>query len=161
LAVSLGIFGQIVDAVRVCHENGLCHRDLKLENIMFDRYHSRVLLVDFGLCSKTQGGLRDIVGSKGYICPEMLYERQHHGIAADAWSLGIILFTLLTHAHPWGHALDGRHIQFEKRREEFWSNPQFAHFTFQQKACLEALLVLNPGDRIQNLASLDIADLQR
>jgi len=145
----------------VCHKNGICHRDLKLDNIMFDRAHSRVLLVDFGLCSKAEGDLKDIVGSKAFICPEMLRVQKHHGVAADAWALGILLFILVTSSYPWKCALDSRHMLFEKNRDDFWSYPKFSILTDKQKAYLESLLTIEPERRIQNFKSLNVVDLKK
>jgi len=160
LGIGLDIFSQVVEAVRVCHKNGICHRDLKLDNIMFDRAHSRVLLVDFGLCSKAEGNLKDIVGSRAFICPEMLRVQKHHGIAADAWALGILLFILVTCSYPWKCALDSRHMLFEKKRDEFWSYPKLSILTDKQRAYLESLLTIDPEERIRNLKSLNVVDLK-
>lgn len=79
------------------------HRDLKLENIMMsdDTEHSMPKLVDFGL-SKIIGPLekaKDPFGTVGYAAPEIL-KKMSYGKSVDIWSLGIIIYALLSGSLP-------------------------------------------------------------
>jgi len=100
------IFEKILQALLHCHGENIMHRDIKPENIMYDNY-GNIKLIDFGfaLVSKKKTD-HDIAGTPYYIAPEVLtgiYDKK-----CDVWSLGIVLYQLLT-GH---HAFDG-HSQNE------------------------------------------------
>jgi len=96
------VFRQIVDAVSYCHEKNYVHRDLKLENILFQGAGDPqsplfVKLIDFGFTKefKSDRLLDTYCGSVAYAAPEIVEGKKYSGPAADIWSLGVILFTLL------------------------------------------------------------------
>lgn len=73
------------------------HRDLKLENILFDK-HENVKLVDFGFTREYEGRtnhLQTFCGTICYAAPEMLRGEKYAGEKVDVWSLGVILYALL------------------------------------------------------------------
>ena len=96
-----------------CHSRGVLHRDIKPENFLIkgivpEEGHfdgSDVRAVDFGLSmlfDENNIGPSDIVGSSYYIAPEVL-SGQPFGPAADAWSLGVVVFILISGYPPfWG-----------------------------------------------------------
>ncbi|KAF6838329.1 hypothetical protein CPLU01_02441 [Colletotrichum plurivorum] len=91
------IFAQLVGAVSYVHQQSCVHRDLKLENILFDK-HENVKLVDFGFTREYEGKsnhLQTFCGTICYSAPEMLKGEKYAGEKVDVWSLGIILYALL------------------------------------------------------------------
>ncbi|KOS20860.1 putative serine/threonine-protein kinase [Escovopsis weberi] len=91
------IFAQLVGAVTYVHMQSCVHRDLKLENILFDK-HENVKLVDFGFTREYEGRtnhLQTFCGTICYSAPEMLKGEKYAGEKVDVWSLGIILYALL------------------------------------------------------------------
>jgi hypothetical protein len=91
------IFAQLVGAVSYVHKQSCVHRDLKLENILFDK-HENVKLVDFGFTREYEGRsnhLQTFCGTICYAAPEMLKGEKYAGEKVDVWSLGIILYALL------------------------------------------------------------------
>ncbi|KAH7098511.1 hypothetical protein BKA62DRAFT_832486 [Auriculariales sp. MPI-PUGE-AT-0066] len=95
------IFGQLCLAVGYVHEQGVVHRDLKLENVLLDE-RCRVKLGDFGFTREFERGnlLDTYCGTTGYAAPEMLQGRRYTGQEVDVWSLGIIFYALLTGSLP-------------------------------------------------------------
>ncbi|KAK7050488.1 Serine/threonine-protein kinase MARK2 [Favolaschia claudopus] len=95
------IFGQLCLAVGYLHEKGIVHRDLKLENVLLDE-RCRVKLGDFGFTREYEKGvlMETFCGTTGYASPEMLQGRKYLGPEVDVWSLGIILYCLLTGTLP-------------------------------------------------------------
>jgi serine/threonine protein kinase len=96
------VFQQIVSAVAYCHSFGVAHRDLKPENVLIlDFPHIKV--ADFGLCGfiSEQTMMRTFCGSPCYCSPECLCRIEYDGRKSDIWSLGVILFTMVTGEHPW------------------------------------------------------------
>ena len=97
------IFIKIVKAVRYLHLIGLCHRDLKTDNIVLSGEEFIIKLLDFGFSSKiirtVDGKARHQTGKVGtvaYAAPEVIYGIPYDGEKADIFSLGVILFNLRT-----------------------------------------------------------------
>ena len=92
---------QIVRALRYCHHRGIIHRDMKLENVLIDQ-KLRIKLTDFGLCaikSDDDEYFFDEVGTARYTAPELL-RKNGYNEGVDVWSIGIMLFMLLTGTYP-------------------------------------------------------------
>ena len=96
------IFTQLVGAVAYVHSLSCVHRDLKLENILLDK-NENVKLCDFGFTREYEGKssyLQTFCGTVCYSAPEMLKGEKYAGEKVDVWSLGIILYALLTGELP-------------------------------------------------------------
>lgn len=94
-------FSEICLAVNYLHENGVLHNDLKLSNVVMDQnYHIR--LIDFNL-SKYIGSKNYITERKGgsppYMAPEVISGSKYN-FKADVWSLGVILYALISGKLP-------------------------------------------------------------
>ncbi|KAF7144620.1 hypothetical protein RHSIM_Rhsim04G0248500 [Rhododendron simsii] len=94
------VFQQLIDGVSYCHNNGVYHRDLKLENVLVDA-KGNIKISDFGLSALPQhfrddGLLHTTCGSPNYVAPEILANRGYDGATSDTWSCGVILFVILT-----------------------------------------------------------------
>ena len=95
----------MLEMLQECHNLGVMHRDIKPENFLLrDKSdNAELMLTDFGLSRFVKPGvpLNEIAGSAFYIAPEVL--RRNYGIEADVWSIGVILYILLSGAPPfWG-----------------------------------------------------------
>lgn len=96
------IFQQIAAAIAYCHSYGVAHRDLKPENVLIDKFPS-VKVSDFGLCGYIDGKelMKTFCGSPCYCAPETLSRIQYDGRLSDVWSMGVILYAMVTGEHPW------------------------------------------------------------
>ncbi|XP_052610786.1 putative sperm motility kinase W [Peromyscus californicus insignis] len=106
-----GIFRQVVSAVHFLHQRHIAHRDIKLENILVDAA-GNAKLCDFGMAIEITEGqmLQEICGSLLYWAPEILARKPYDGLAGDMWSLGIVLYVLITGHFPYmEETLDGMH----------------------------------------------------
>ena len=89
------IFSKIVKGIQACHNAGICHRDLKMENILLDdKYNPKIC--DFGFATFNTGKLNEPLGTLNYAAPEILLNNPYDGFKADIFSLGVVLLNLAT-----------------------------------------------------------------
>lgn len=98
------IFRQIANAISYCHNRGLIHRDLKLENVLFKEKGSYIIkIVDFGIAGvcKAQQKDKTDAGTLSYMAPEVLSRAKvDAGPAIDVWALGCMLYTMILGVMP-------------------------------------------------------------
>ena len=94
---SLKFFQQLINALFYLHSQNISHRDVKIDNMLLDR-NKDLKLVDFGLSTKyTDDTLLDQpCGTVVYAAPEVLDGNEYHGMLADVWSSGIVLFGMVS-----------------------------------------------------------------
>lgn len=139
---------ELGSALGFLHDLGIMHRDVKMENILLsDKGHPR--LSDFGLSRRlTRGGRAfTICGTIQYMAPEVLSGGPYNH-AADWWSLGIMLFSLVTGEFPVPAEPD-HSTMLSKVRQFSYVLPQT--FSSALILLLTELLCKNPVNRLRNL----------
>ena len=100
---------QIASAVHALHSSGLVHRDVKPENIVLeDKKGTNVLLIDFGMTRRTGYYIDRVCGSIPYTPPEICAASDGYRChsSADVWSVGVLLYCMLTGSFPWEQATE-------------------------------------------------------
>ncbi|GMT06212.1 hypothetical protein PENTCL1PPCAC_28386, partial [Pristionchus entomophagus] len=138
-------FHQACSAVLYCHERGIVHRDLKAENILLDR-NGDVKIIDFGFANyfRPDHLLNTWCGSPPYAAPELLMGNEYDGSKADVWSLGVLLYILVTGGFPFpGDSVDKlkRSILSGQLRIPFWVSVECSDL-------LRKMLVVVPDSRV-------------
>lgn len=117
------VFANAALAVEHLHAQGIVHRDIKAENFVAESRNSTFFkLVDFGSCAEIAGGVHGMASTAHYCAPEVLHSAGFHdatggtvvagsgaayGASCDVWSLGVLLFFMLTRKLPFGSTKDG------------------------------------------------------
>ena len=95
------IFKQIILGIKHIHDNGIIHRDIKLDNILLD-LDNNIKICDFGVSRKINIGeiLFEQCGTPAYIAPEILINKGYEGFGVDIWSAGVVLYAMLSGTVP-------------------------------------------------------------
>jgi len=92
----------MISAITYCHSFNICHRDLKPENILITA-DLQIKIADFGMAALHQTDthrLATACGSPHYAAPELLKNEKYLGDKADIWSMGVILYAMLSASLP-------------------------------------------------------------
>lgn len=114
------IFRQVVECVHYLNSKGICHRDIKDENIVIDK-DLNVKLIDFGsaVVVNPSGRLFDrFYGTINYASPEILRGEKYQAEAAEIWSLGILLYTLLYGEVPFNDPQQAMYAPYVKPKHQ-------------------------------------------
>ena len=139
------IFSQILSGLEYLHNNNISHRDIKLENMLFDEYGD-AKLTDFGLSKSFEGNIdfNDFPGSPIYAAPEVLCNKPYKGYKADIWSMGISLYMMVCGDFPFiGETIDDYRNVVSNNNFEL---PEFVSPLF--KDFINKILEKNPNNRL-------------
>ena len=123
---ALRLVPELCAGLQYAHEQGIVHRDIKPENILIDR-DGRVKIADFGLVKlldKDEGDWRltrasQVMGTPQYMAPEQMNRPQEVDHRADIYSLGVVLYEMLTAELPTGRfALPSEKVRVDVRLDE-------------------------------------------
>uniref|UniRef100_A0A8C9ARJ9 non-specific serine/threonine protein kinase n=1 Tax=Prolemur simus TaxID=1328070 RepID=A0A8C9ARJ9_PROSS len=137
-------FRQIVSAVHYCHQKNIVHRDLKAENLLLDA-EANIKIADFGFSNEfTLGSKLDtFCGSPPYAAPELFQGKKYDGPEVDIWSLGVILYTLVSGSLPF----DGHNLKELRERVLRGKYRVPFYMSTDCESILRRFLVLNPAKR--------------
>jgi len=153
-------FYQIASAIAYLHSRNICHRDLKPENVLLcsiDDSRPIIKITDMGLSKlvdlNTQ--LTTFCGTPQYIAPEIVVgagipEAKAYSVKVDCWSLGVILYILLSGTPPFSEERTcGLDLRRQILQADYVFYPQlFDSISAKAKDLISKLLVVNPEDRI-------------
>ncbi|XP_005170246.1 MAP/microtubule affinity-regulating kinase 3 isoform X6 [Danio rerio] len=137
-------FRQIVSAVQYCHQKHIVHRDLKAENLLLDA-DMNIKIADFGFSNEFTIGnkLDTFCGSPPYAAPELFQGKKYDGPEVDVWSLGVILYTLVSGSLPF----DGQNLKELRERVLRGKYRIPFYMSTDCENLLKRFLVLNPVKR--------------
>ncbi|KAJ2707755.1 hypothetical protein FB645_000528 [Coemansia sp. IMI 203386] len=105
-------FKQMCEGIAHLHSMGVCHRDIKAENMLLDARNT-IKITDFGVADVFRVAWeqrihksRGLCGSEPYIAPEMFSGKSYDGRKVDVWSAAIVYYTMVYNGIPWRIAKD-------------------------------------------------------
>lgn len=151
------LFYQIFSGLFYLHDNNICHRDLKLENILISDIEKDlstglnyfwIKIIDFGTATifKKNKNEKAIVGSSYYIAPEVLKKKYNE--KCDTWSAGVILHMLIVGKAPFDGSNDNQIITRIRKGLFNTQNEAFLNSSPEAQDLIIKLLEVNPEKRL-------------
>jgi calcium-dependent protein kinase len=147
--IAIRIMRQVVSAVLYCHINGIVHRDIKSDNILFlnQDISSPVKLIDFGISVKFEKDtkLKEKTGTVLYIAPEVIsgsYDEK-----CDIWSCGILLYMMLCGVPPFNGSSRKEVMSKIKKGKFSFSSKIWSLISDEAKSLITLMLTMDPAAR--------------
>lgn len=147
--IAIRIIKQVVSAVLYCHINGIVHRDIKSDNILFlnQDINSPVKLIDFGISVKFEKDtkLKEKTGTVLYIAPEVIsgsYDEK-----CDIWSCGVLMYMMLCGVPPFNGKSRKEVMEKVKRGQFSFSSKIWNVISSEAKNLISQMLTLDPESR--------------
>jgi calcium-dependent protein kinase len=139
---------QMLDAINYCHAHSICHRDIKLENWVYANQtpDSPLKLIDWGMSKIYTGDpMTQVHGTVYYVAPEVLAGKYDN--RCDVWSIGVILYMLLSGSPPFAGQNDQEIINRIKTAEVTFEGPRWIGISQEAKNFIRYMLTRDPKSR--------------
>jgi len=164
LAAACAVMEPVLQALQVAHRKGIVHRDLKPDNIFLAHQHGEppvVKIIDFGISKFTQGELDkwrtktgSVMGTPAYMSPEQARGSAGLDHRTDIYSMGTILFEMLTGALPFAGTNFAEYLSAMLVDEPRAPQSVYADFPVAAEPVLRKALAKNPDQRFQNATEM-------
>lgn len=91
------LMGKVLKGLEYCHNNGVIHRDVKLENLILTK-NSEIKIIDFEFCCFVKNCCDEQIlncGTIGYNSPQILFKKPYAACSTDVWSFGVTIYALI------------------------------------------------------------------
>lgn len=147
--------GQLASALKYIHSKGITHRDLKPENILLTSasLDADIKVADFGLSKLVRSSshmMRTVCGTWAYCAPEVI-SRRPYSQEVDNWTLGVLMFILLSGYHPfdvYGELPEPQLLAKIQDCEYDFEDEVWESVSENAKDLIKGLLKLEPADRL-------------
>lgn len=149
---------QSLAAVNYLHSIGVCHRDIKPDNVLFkdESEDSEIKLIDFGLSKKFNGYMQNMtsfLGTPYYVAPEVISRK--YDKRCDLWSLGATAFCLITGHPPFMGKSKKEVLGLIEKADPNYVKSEWSGYSKHAINLIKALLEKNPKKRISAEVALN------
>jgi len=139
---------QIIKGLQHAHNRNFAHRDIKPENILM--LNGRFVIADWGLCTpySESSYILENVGSYLFSSPEIVNGKPYRGPEVDVWSLGCLLYELVTQTSPFYMEGDSKHTVKLNISNSRYANDAHLNLSVELNNLLKMMLEVNPVKRI-------------
>jgi len=143
-----------LSATMYCHKHGVVHRDIKLDNFIYENEaeDAELKLIDFGFASFVAPGkesMWDQIGTPSYMAPELWSERQkEYDSSVDMWALGVVAYMLLSGKRPFHHQDRKEKARMICHDPLRFPSPDWDRISDAAKDFCSKLMQKNPKDRM-------------
>ena len=140
------LFFQICSGLKFIHKKHIIHRDIKLDNILLDNNY-KCKICDFGVSRimKKDEYITEQCGTPAYLAPEIIRDLGYKNLKADIWSLGILLFSIVTGNMPFkANSIDSLQKKILKGKFDFGDS----EISEECRDLVKKMLVVDPFKRI-------------
>jgi len=163
------LFAQILLSMEYLHSLNIVHRDVKPENILYVKEGSvEIKLIDFGYAGVWEASkqLTGLCGTPDYVAPEVLtwYEDDENGTpygkGSDLWSLGVLLYVILSGCSPFAADEEEAILQLVNDGKYEFHDGEWREVSDEAKDLIAKLLVVDPAKRLDMAGMLEHAWLR-
>ena len=143
------IMKQVINAILYCHLNGIVHRDIKADNILFlnNNINSPIKLIDFGISVKFEKDtkLKEKTGTVLYIAPEVI--DGNYDEKCDIWASGVLMYMMLSGLPPF-YGSNRKEVMAKIKKGKFsFKSKIWSLITQEAKDLIELMLTYDPEKR--------------
>mmetsp|Transcript_26555 Transcript_26555/g.47699 ORF Transcript_26555/g.47699 Transcript_26555/m.47699 type:complete len:411 (-) Transcript_26555:1273-2505(-) len=149
---------QLLSFIAYCHEKGIVHRDIKLENLMLaSPQDNNLKVIDFGSACFIEPGqyLTDKVGTSYYVAPEVAQSSPCYTDKCDVWSAGVILYILLCGYPPFNGRTDSSIMREAVIGDFDFPSPEWDEVSEEAKDLVKLLLTKDSDARVSAREALN------
>ena len=145
------IFKKILNGIRAIHNAGICHRDIKQTNILLDENYNPKIC-DYYFACQNANNIQQLIGARNYMAPKIILHQPYDGIKSDIFSLGQLLFNLVTGGYGFKLAKgnDPLYLLIRKKNYiEYWNRPEITQLNLSDnfKNLFVRMVAFNPNER--------------
>jgi len=145
---------KMLSAVLYCHHNGVVHRDIKLDNFIYENEseEGELKLIDFGFAAEVAPGkeaMWDQLGTPSYMAPELWSDSaKEYDSSVDMWALGVVTFMLLSGKRPFHHQDRKEKARMIRHDALVFKGPEWERVSEDAKDFCRKLMQKAPRDRM-------------
>jgi serine/threonine protein kinase len=144
----INILGQITNGLKYLYNNNISHRDLKPDNILLLK--NKIKIADFGYAKELNNNsimMSTFCGTPYYMAPEILCSSKYNS-KSDLWSLGIILYEMIYHEHPFKD-IDNMIELINKFKNNLNIDYPHTEYSVELMNLLKKILIIDADKRIE------------
>jgi len=154
------IVEKILSSIIYCHHHGVVHRDIKLDNLIYENEgeDAELKLIDFGFACEIAPGreaMWDQLGTPSYMAPELWSNEPEYDSSVDMWAIGVVTYMLLSGKRPFHHDNKREKARMIRHDPLKFPDAEWGRVSDDAKDFCKQLMQKHPKDRLSATAAKD------